>query len=208
MGSNSVIPLLNSQGPTLASDLNEALITMYQSIQSGWVPESINRETWEDLRLRRDPKDPRTALAGFGFSFFGGWFSRYVCETEKSGPGLNGPVIRPLLKRMSKCKNTEFKHCDYRDLKPEGWIIWADPPYEGTREYDATGSFNTVDFWGWARLVSESNILLVSGYKAPEDFECVWKFDRTSSKRRDSARESEKLFRLRESDLFSSMFLR
>lgn len=199
VGSCSVMPLLT--GPRIASDLHPGLIKMYKALQEGWVPEDIDERTWLELKSKQDMSDPRTALAGFGYSFYGGWFSRHQPSTEKCGAGLSGPVIQPLRARMEKCLEVEFRCCDYHDIDPEGWIIWADPPYDDTRKYDAIGKFDSHSFWDWARKVGRRNTLLISGYQCPEDFESVWSYDRTSSTTtRKTKRPTEHLFMLRGTD--------
>ena len=34
--------------------------------------------------------------------------------------------------------------------------------------------FDNKEFWDWVREKSKTNIILVSEYESPEDFECIW----------------------------------
>ena len=56
---------------------------------------------------------------------------------------------------------------------------YCDPPYSNTisRYYtnrsDNKLNFNTDEFWNWCRLMSEHNVIFVSGYSAPRDFRSI-----------------------------------
>jgi DNA adenine methylase len=52
-------------------------------------------------------------------------------------------------------------------------VIYCDPPYQGTTKYSSK-TINYNEFWQWCRDLSGNNIVLVSEYNAPDDFECVW----------------------------------
>ena len=59
----------------------------------------------------------------------------------------------------------------------ENSVIYCDPPYNNTAQY-VTGDFDTNAFFDWCRKQKE--LVVVSEYDAPEDFQCVAIFNRRS----------------------------
>jgi DNA adenine methylase len=54
-------------------------------------------------------------------------------------------------------------------------VIYCDPPYRNTKEYNNRIKFDSDGFFEFARKLSENNIVLISEQSAPDDFECIWK---------------------------------
>lgn len=83
------------------------------------------------------------------------------------------------LRRQSKkedFKNIKFIHIDFRELpkhKIKDFVIYCDPPYRGTTKYKAD-DFPYEEFYQWCRDMSKDNIVLISEYNMPNDFECIW----------------------------------
>ena len=59
----------------------------------------------------------------------------------------------------------------------ENSVIYCDPPYNNTEQY-VTGDFDTNAFFEWCRKQKE--LVVVSEYEAPDDFQCVAIFNRCS----------------------------
>jgi DNA adenine methylase len=165
----------------IAADANEALITLYQELQRGWIPpDTISKDEYLILKSKNDSKNPLTAFAGFGCSFGGKWFDTYQ-KSGKRNYALNAK--RTLLKQISACKNVQFKHTDYHetfDTSLLGSVLYCDPPYTGCAPYKAVGPFNSDEFWTTVRKFSKTRDIFVSEYSAPEDFNCVWQLEVTS----------------------------
>ena len=53
------------------------------------------------------------------------------------------------------------------------WMGQCDPPYRDTTKY-STDDFPYEEFYDWCREMSKNNIVLVSEYSMPDDFQCVW----------------------------------
>ena len=53
----------------------------------------------------------------------------------------------------------------------ENAVIYCDPPYEGTKQYQFGKDFNYEEFWDWFRKCPYS--VYVSSYKAPDDIEPI-----------------------------------
>lgn len=56
-------------------------------------------------------------------------------------------------------------------------VIYCDPPYNNTAQY-VTGDFDNNAFFDWCRKQKE--LVVVSEYEAPDDFQCVANFNRRS----------------------------
>ena len=64
-----------------------------------------------------------------------------------------------------------------------GEIVWlgqCNPPYQGTTEYKDR-EFDHEQFYEWCREQAKHNVVFVSEYDAPDDFECVWSQEVKSS---------------------------
>lgn len=59
----------------------------------------------------------------------------------------------------------------------ENSVIYCDPPYNNTAQY-VTGDFDNNAFFEWCRRQKE--LVVVSEYDAPDDFQCVATFNRRS----------------------------
>ncbi len=163
----------------LASDSCEALITLYQAMQRGWVPPTeLDRNEWARLKATRDPADPLTAFAGFGCSLFGSWFQDFVSKykfTKRVVPAAEA-AAQSLTKKMARCTDVGFEFCDYR-CAPRGDIIYCDPPYRGTLGYGAVDPWDPDTFWGWALERSRHSMVAVSEMQAPAGWIPLLTFD-------------------------------
>lgn len=163
--------LQEMSGDRIASDVNEALITMYTALQSGWTPpENVSEETYTWYKYIQDTQDPVTAFAGFGCSFAGKWFGGYARSGERN---YAGNAKNSLLKQLPKIQDVMFQHKDYREHDPHNLLVYCDPPYSNTTGYDGCDAFNSDQFWEVMRNWSRDNVVVISEYSAPNDFECV-----------------------------------
>ncbi len=88
---------------------------------------------------------------------------------------------------LSKDNETSFFYCD--------------PPYANTSGYK-TGDFDHEHFFDWCRkMVKKGNVIFLSEYNAPDDFECVWegevKTNFASTCKKATHNATEKLYRLK-----------
>ena len=215
------VPVVLEKGASKVhlSDYSESLITMWRALLSGWEPpEFISEEDYTKMRAIKDPKDPLTALVGFGAAFGGKWFGTFARHTrgvrnipEKINTLLLQNKVKAIRNYMSEavCAAKEksvvlgnfgdrvvIERKDYKDVRPKNALLYLDPPYAGrTNPYDAP-KFNHTEFWEYARaLIKDGNIVLVTEFVAPEDFVCVYSWGDTvvrhyASKGSDGTNES------------------
>lgn len=149
----------------VVSDANLAVISLYRSVQAGWVPPeggTVTVEDWHAAKLLPDT-DPRKALIGIGGSYGAIWFrwptvekrvewhkkQRYWNNIDPIGAAGRSVVAKVADLTAARCA---FEHIDFLapDTAPPAGteVIYCDPPYEGTTGYeDATGPFDHVAFW-------------------------------------------------------------
>ena len=196
VGGAWVESLLSS--PKECYDKHPYLIAMYKELQKGWLPPTtLTKEEYDYIKNNPDEKPYLTGFVGFGCSFAGKWFGGYAKDSSDRNYCMN--AYNSILKKLDNLKDTYFDCKDYQQIEPKGYLIYCDPPYEGTTQYSKTlvGDFNSKDFWDLMRQWSIHNTVIISEYNAPEDFKCIWsqevKLDMRDSENKKKVRV-EKLF--------------
>jgi hypothetical protein len=155
-----------------AGDINKSVIKMWQASQKGWKPPITSSESEYD-RLKNSKDSAIRGYIGHQYSFGGQFFNGYAPKYHKTTNSS---------KAISKTLNdVQFNFGSYTQYsKLKSYIIYCDPPYDNTvsRYYknanDEKLSFNSEKFWNWCRKMSKDNIVFVSSYAAPKDFEEIF----------------------------------
>lgn len=171
----------------IGSDGNRYVAHMWKELKDGTltIPEYISKEAYIDVRESyktnsQKYSDGTKALVGILGSYGGKMFNGYA----NYNPNKNEDHIKEALNGLRKdwaefkCKNnTEIYYSDYRDLNiPQNSLIYCDPPYQDTLGYNGTAQFDSNLFWEWCRIQEKrGNFVLVSEYRAPADFVCIWR---------------------------------
>ena len=152
----------------LASDIHPDLILLLQAIQAGWKPPTNISEEQYNALLYVEHSALR-GFVGFGCSFYGKFFGGFARDSRMNDFGT---IARNnLLKLAPLIKDVQFKCTSYLNYDGDADVIYCDPPYCGATDYSC-GPFNHAQFWDWVR--SRREIVIVSEYTAPPDFEIVW----------------------------------
>ena len=188
------------EGERIGADFNPYLIEALKLIRDN--PESLPNHVSEEMYQEAKGDKLERGLTGyiaFAFSFGAKWFGGY----RRDVAGSKGCTVNELtqsrrskadaLKQSTKLQDVTFIHSGYKDLKiPDNSLIYCDPPYENTTSYK--DAFNHSDFWQWCREKhTEGHKVFISEYNAPEDFECVWSME-VSTTLNSSKKDIEKLF--------------
>lgn len=183
-------------------DFNEHVVYAMCDIRdrADSLPESITEEYYKEIR-GSNPEVFNSWLrfvASFGGKFDGG----YAREKGSDETTFCGYGKRNALKQSSKIQGVEFIHSDYKDLNIINSLIYCDPPYQSTTGYK-TGEFNHDEFFDWCRLMAaKGNLVFVSEYNAPNDFDCVWQGEQktnfSSSRKKATHNAVEKLFTIKD----------
>lgn len=165
----------------IANDINKSTVMMWEDAQQGWEPPTTTTE--EEYQILKISEDCGIkGYIGHQYSFGGQFFNGYA---PKYGKNINSTRASKNVVRIAKeLKNVEFYNESYEcfsDLK--GYVIYCDPPYEKSlcRFYannnETKLKFDSNAFYDWCREMSKDNIVIISSYTAPDDFDCIWTKD-------------------------------
>ena len=173
VGGANIIDKINCSNK-IGYDNHEELIELLNYVKNdGIVPNDITAVEYNKVKNNKDNYDKwYVGLVGFCGSYGAKWFGGYAKGNDKRN--RQNEAIRNLLKQQPNLKDIEFKCKDFRDIRNiSGYVIYCDPPYRGATKYK-TEKFPYEEFYDWCREMSKNNIVLISEYDMPDDFECIW----------------------------------
>jgi len=98
-------------------------------------------------------------------------FSQLVKKKLKSRTGE--------LQHLEQLQRLELKNKSYSKIEiKENSVIYCDPPYAGTGEYQR-GGFNHDKFYEWC--LAQKKPVFISEYNMPDSFECIAEFKHRST---------------------------
>lgn len=183
------------------SDSHKQLIAFLDALSNDYEPpKHISEEEYKYIKTHQDEyEDKFLGYVGFQLSYGAKWFDSYRRDKEGKRK-YDEEAYRNVMKQAPNLKGVKFKCCCFKDIKNiSGYVIYCDPPYKDTTNY-STGEFPYEEFYEWCRAMSEKNIVLISEYNMPDDFECIWKkenkclVDSKKSVNDDKNKRVEKLF--------------
>ena len=181
-------------------DLNDHVIHALIDIRdnASGLPDAVSEEYF--ISLRDTPPNKITSwvrcACAYGGRFGNGYARQGSNPRYKKTSAQEG--FNNAQKQSPKIQNVQFICDSYENLSFENTLIYCDPPYQGTSGYK-TGAFDHDKFFDWCREQAKKNIVFVSEYNAPEDFECVWQGEiktNFASNRKAATKAVEKLFRV------------
>lgn len=150
-----------------ASDSHEDLILMWQALMRD-EKEPFSDVSEEEYRaLKHAPSSARRGFVGYAASFGAAWFGGWARDSNNKRNFLKEG--RENNKRLYNLPIT-FTHADYTST-PDDVLVYADPPYYGTKEY--RNKFDHLAFWEW--VLNRSGPTFVSELIGPDCLEVVWK---------------------------------
>jgi DNA adenine methylase len=184
------------QGRRIGNDIHRHLIAFHKALQMGWKPPTdVSKDMYYEIKKNQDKyPDELVGFVGFLCSFGGRWWGGYAKNSECTNYAERGS--RLTIKQSENLKGVEFVCGSYFDMKiPKNSLIYCDPPYEGTTRYKDAIIYK--DFYQWCRdKAKEGHIVFVSGYNAPDDFDCIKTVSHTTLLNRNiPQKREEKLFR-------------
>ena len=161
-----------------AGDMNESVCMMWKAVQEGWIPpNSCSQEKYNELQ-NDETSSAEKGYIGHQFSFGGGYFRGHT-EKCKGAQTYFKNVPAKICKIARDLQDVEFSYGSYTQFSDlQNYIIYCDPPYVNTRCKYAE-KFDSEEFWEWIRRMSKTNVIFVSEYVAPDDFECVFEKKKT-----------------------------
>lgn len=193
----------------IGCDIHKQLIELLIYISKGnELPNTISEELYYNIKNNQSScEDWYLGLVGFSASYGGKYFDTYARSKKSNGElrDMANERINNLKKQAPNLKDINFLNISFDKLPKEtinNCVIYCDPPYRNTAKY-STETFPYELFYDWCRKMSKDNIVLISEYNMPDDFECIWSKEHSTLlySNKDSNDEKniriEKLFRLR-----------
>ena len=194
VGGANILTAVNFKS-RIASDYNASLVHMYRALQLGWVPpDNVSYEEYAWYKKNGEIFDPLTAFIGIGCSFSGKWFGGYA-RSDGRNYALNAK--NSLLKIKKGIEDVRLVAGSYDTFNPKQALIYCDPPYNNTTGYSGVPKFDHCSFYRTVRHWTSSNVIVVSEYEMPSDFDCVLEIEtKTDMRVRGGMKENrtEKLF--------------
>lgn len=82
-----------------------------------------------------------------------------------------------VLELLGVIPSIDIQNKDYKEFSDiEDSIIYLDPPYKNTSKVYKHNNLDYEEFYRWCKDMSKENIVLISGYHMPDDFEIVYEF--------------------------------
>lgn len=163
-------------------DIHEPLIELLKYVQnpSNKLPKTISEDEYNKVKENREHYPLwYQGLVGFSCGFGGKYFGGYARGMKSDGithRDIPNERIRNIERQRPNLKNIKFQCRNFLDLPKEkikGYVIYCDPPYRNTTKY-ATENFPYEEFYQWCKDMSKDNIVLISEYDMPDEFECIW----------------------------------
>lgn len=198
----------------IASDNNEYLIELFKNKDKlkDMLPEIVSKEHYSECRQALYDRDfskyPQWYIGAIGFLasysgrfYDGGWNGQGFLD-GRSKRNYYDEAKRNLLAQIDLLDEIEFRCGDYEELYGKDTydcLIYCDIPYKNTKQYNTSLNFDYDRFWNWAERMSDKNIVLVSEYQAPDNWDCIWSKDLLKTMNHGNNVESiERLFEIRE----------
>lgn len=184
-------------------DIDDIVIDLYEATADcpqilNQLPKNVSKELFYDVRDKKVvcPNWVRSAIllfASYNARVYGGCYGAVAKTKDGKIRNYYQEAINNYKKQLPNLKDIRFIKNDYRDLNMENCVVYCDPPYAEGIGYK--NEFNHEEFWNWCREKSKNNIVLISEYQAPKDFECIWQQEITTHmNNRGKHKKVEKLF--------------
>lgn len=196
VGAANVLCLMDN--PRIGSDIHLDVILLLRAARDNKLsnfPKEMTKKQYNILK--RSKPSPLRGLVGHGCSFAGVWFSTYAHDI-RSRKSFYGIALDSIKRKGIKLQGSTLNCKNYLNLNPINCLIYCDPPYNNTYSPGNKRYFNNTKFWQVMREWSKNNTVIISEYKAPDDFKCVLsiKYNLQINTTSDNKR-IEKLFRFK-----------
>lgn len=200
----------------IGSDLNKYLIALLKRVKNKQpLYDEVSKDLYDRARIafynndNSEFEDWQIGCIGFLASYngrgFSGGYAKPGYEKTKNGKRYRDyyqEAKRNILAQADNLQGIKMFASDYKDLNNKyelkNFVIYVDPPYKNTKQYENSHQFDYDEFWNIMRKWSKNNIVLISELEAPNDFECIWEQEVSRSiKATDKSKSIEKLFKLK-----------
>lgn len=193
----------------IGSDINEDLIALLKYAQQdnklSIAPEECTFQHYSEVRADKNHEkfsQEYRALIGYMASYGGRYYEGGYGRDSTGKRNIYVERLNNFRKQILNLQDIKLYCCDYRDFdtsKYSNALYYFDIPYKGTKQY-GKHKFDYEAFYDYCRELSKNNIVLISEYNMPDDFECIWEKERKvhqKSNRENCEVAVEKLFKLK-----------
>lgn len=157
-----------------AGDNNKSVVLMWKAAQKGWTPSTKLVHKKKFMQLKYDGKSSaEKGFIGHFYGYMGKYFQPFDDRHSSASIKRSIAKISTVASNLKKVSFTSGSYTRYSNL--ENYIIYCDPPYSKQSHYytesgEHVTPFDHEEFWEWCRQMSKNNIVFVSEYSAPKDF--------------------------------------
>lgn len=175
----------------VANDINTDIILMWENLKSKqWnLPTSFSKEIYSNYK-KSNIHSAERGFYGIACAYSGIFFAGFRSQSIFFQRARNS-----IQKISNHLESVHFFNKSFTDFEPENMTIYCDPPYRNNRfGSQFFNKFDTELFWNTVRKWSQKNLVIISEYEAPYDFECIWEKSIKSTFRNKTTIRTEKLF--------------
>ncbi|MDB4308201.1 DNA adenine methylase [Gammaproteobacteria bacterium] len=160
-----------------AGDLNESVIKMWLSSKGKWKPSSDITSRKQFMSLKGNGRSSsKKGFIGHMYGYGGQYFRPFRDGVSKNRLKRSIENIKAISDETSNVSFSHGKYTQFSRLKNH--IIYCDPPYRIQSQYyderDNRLCFDTDEFIQWCIKMSAHNIVFVSEYKMPKEFDKIF----------------------------------
>ena len=159
-----------------AGDYNKSLIMMWQKAQKGWIPPTTCTEKRYNELKEQTRASAEKGFIGHQYSFAGQYFKGYRGIYGNKGEYKKASEnVREIAEELKDVVFSQGSYTQFSRLK--NYVIYCDPPYtDNSKSYyfdeeHTRLTFDHVEFWKWCLKMAKNNIVFVSEYTCPKEFE-------------------------------------
>ena len=182
VGGANIIDSIKCQNK-IGGDKSETLIELLKHVRDGGeLPSEVSKEIYDEVRRNKnnDKYDKWFVgavgyLASYNGRYFDGGFAKTIITKTGVIRNYYDEAKRNLENQSKYLQGIDFICGEYTQFSNiSNSLIYCDPPYKDTKQYNTSKNFNHDMFWEWCRTMSKNNIVIISEEKAPKDFICIW----------------------------------
>jgi site-specific DNA-adenine methylase len=177
----------------IANDINKDIILMWKKIKKGWkLPVKCTKKKFMKLKYS-DEHSAERGFYGVACTYSGIFYAGY--RPGNKDQHFFNRSRNSIIDVSRHLPYIKFYSKNYTSFEPSNMTIYCDPPYINNKFGSKYFSdFDSVLFWDTMRKWSKNNLVIISEYKAPSDFRCVWKKTMNSTFGKKASKRTEKLF--------------
>ena len=147
------------------------------------APSDCSFEHYKDVRANRKTEkydQEYIALIGYCASYGGRYFDGGYGKDPKGERNIYKERLENIREQAPYLEKIMISCCDYKyylNQEIKNALFYLDPPYKGTKQYSKQ-QIDYDEFYDFCRELSKDNIVVISEYNMPDDFECIWQKER------------------------------